>query len=249
VSIGGGDGGNIRYARNSVSTSGSISSTQLQIASTFGRKQGITTINEYDDASLEKAVRRAESLAQLAPENPEYMPLLGPQTYREPAKTFIPETAAITTKLRADLAEKSLGVARDARVTAAGYLENSANFSALMNSHGLFAYNTGTNVNFSVTMRTNDGKGSGYASGGYNDINALDVMGIRRWRPGRRRRAAAPRRLNRGSIRSSWNRPQVSCCWKTSMDRWMHAGRMRAGIFLVCRVVRRDWEKSWWMSR
>jgi len=177
VSIGGGDGGNIRYARNSVSTSGAISSMQLQIASTFGKKQGITTINEYDDASLEKAVRRAESLAQLAPENPEYMPLLGPQTYREPAKTFIPETAAITTKLRADLAEKSLGVARDAKVTAAGYLENSANFSALMNSHGLFAYNTGTSVNFSVTMRTNDGTGSGYASGGYNDINALDVPG------------------------------------------------------------------------
>ncbi len=101
VSIGGGDGGNIRYARNSVSTSGSISSTQLQIASTFGKKQGITTINEYDDASLEKAVRRAEAIARLAPENPEYMPMLGPQNYREAAKTFAPETAAINTQLSA----------------------------------------------------------------------------------------------------------------------------------------------------
>jgi len=175
VSIGGGDGGNIRYARNSVSTSGETSSTQVVVASTFGKKQGITTINEYDDASLEKAVRRAETIAQLAPENPEHMPLLGPQTYQPAAKTFDAGTAAISTKLRADWVEKSLGIAQDSKVTAAGYIENSANFSALMNSKGLFAYSTGTNVNYSVTMRTGDGTGSGYASGGYNNVADMDV--------------------------------------------------------------------------
>ena len=123
VTINGSEGGNIRYARNSVSTSGAINSTQLVVASTFGRKQGISTINEYDDASLEKVVRRAETLAGLAPENPEYMPLLGPQTYAAPAKTFFPETASISTSMRADLTDLSLGVARKAGLTGAGYLE------------------------------------------------------------------------------------------------------------------------------
>ena len=177
ASISGSEGGNIRYARNSVSTSGGINSTQLQVASTFGRKQGITAINEYDDASLEKAVRRAETLAQLAPENPEYMPMLGPQAYQAASRTFIPATAAITSKLRADLTGQSLDIAREAGVTTAGYLENSASFTATMNSKGLFNYSTQTDVNFSVTMRTNDGTGSGYASGGYNDIASLDVAG------------------------------------------------------------------------
>jgi predicted Zn-dependent protease len=175
VSLSGGDSANVRYARNSVSTSGAVSSTQLAVISTFGKKQGITTINEYDDASLEKAVRRAETLAQLAPENPEHMPLLGPQTYQPGATTFIPATAEMSTALRAKLVDRSLGIAQDAKVTAAGYLENSAGFSALMNSKGLFAYSKGTNVNFSVTMRTKDGSGSGYAAGGYNDISDLDV--------------------------------------------------------------------------
>ncbi len=147
------------------------------MASTFGRKQGISTINEYDDASLQKVVRRAETLAGLAPENPEYMPLVGPQTYGAPAKTFIPATAAISTSMRADLTDLSLDIARKAGVTGAGYLENSASFSATMNSRGLFTYNTDTNVNFSVTMRTTDGTGSGYASGGYNDVSFLDVAG------------------------------------------------------------------------
>jgi len=176
VSISGGDGGNIRYARNSVSTSGATSSTQLAIASSFGKKQGITTINEYDDASLEKAVRRAEALAQLAPENPEYMPVLGPQTYAPAAKTYSPATAAISTRQRASLVEQSLATARDTGVTAAGFLQNYAGFSALMNSKGMFAYGTGTDVEFSITMRTNDGSGSGYAAGGFNDIGDLDVV-------------------------------------------------------------------------
>ncbi len=54
-------------------------------------------------------------------------------------------------------------------------MENSASFSAMMNSHGLFAYNTSTSVAFNVTLRTEDGKGSGYASKGYNDFKQLDV--------------------------------------------------------------------------
>src|SRR5580698_10897734 len=118
VSVNASEGGNIRYARNSVSTSGALYSTEVGIASAFGRKQGITTINEFDDASLEKAVRRAETLAHLAPENPEYMPLLGPQTYGPAARTFDPATAAMTSRLRADLTAKSLAIAAESKVTA-----------------------------------------------------------------------------------------------------------------------------------
>jgi len=176
VRIGGRVGGNIRYARNSVSTSGQVSSMQLVVASTFGKKQGISTINEYDEASLVKVVRRSEDLAHLAPENPEYMPFVSPQSYQPAAKTFIPVTADMTAKLRADFTGQSLKVAKDAKVTAAGYLENTASFSAILNSHGLFAYNLGTDVNFSVTLRTDDGTGSGYASNGYNDVSLLDVQ-------------------------------------------------------------------------
>ena len=79
VNLSGTNTGNIRYARNSVSTSGSISQTNIVVSSAFGKKLGVATINELDDRSLEKVVRRSEELAQLAPENPEYVPFLGPQ--------------------------------------------------------------------------------------------------------------------------------------------------------------------------
>ena len=174
VNISGSLTGNLRYARNAVSTSGAVSQSTIEVYSAFGKKLGIATINEYDDASLEKVVRRSEELAMLAPENPEFMPFLGPQTFTE-GETFVPATAAITPKDRADAVGESLRIATEKQVSAAGFLENYNGFSAMMNSKGLFAYNKDTNVNFSVTLRTADGRGSGYATKGYNDVKQLDV--------------------------------------------------------------------------
>ncbi|GAO41502.1 TldD/PmbA family protein [Flavihumibacter petaseus] len=175
VNISFGQNANIRYARNAVSTSGSIGQSSLVVSSAYGKKLGIATINEFDDASLEKVVRRSEELAQLAPENPEYMPMLGPQQYAASSKTWDEGTAAIDAKYRADAVEQSLKISKDSGLTAAGFLEDSRGFSAMMNSKGLFAYNTNTRVNFNVTVRTEDGKGSGYASKGFTDVSKLDV--------------------------------------------------------------------------
>jgi len=174
VNLTGTNTSNVRYARNAVSTSGSVSQTSLIVSSAFGKKLGVATINEYDDASLEKVVRRAEELAKLAPENPEFVSFLGQQAYNE-SHMYLPTTPAISPAMRADAVGQSLQVAKEGKLVSAGYLEDTVGFAAMMNSKGLFAYNTSTNVNFSVTMRTEDGKGSGYITRGYNDINKLDT--------------------------------------------------------------------------
>jgi predicted Zn-dependent protease len=44
-----------------------------------------------------------------------------------------------------------------------------------MNSKGLFAYNKGTDVIFTITTRNEEGTGSGYAARGFNDVNKLDT--------------------------------------------------------------------------
>lgn len=179
VALTGSEGGNIRYARNSVSTSGEVVSTNLAVTSSFGKKSGTATINEFDDASLEKVVRRSEELAQLAPENPEYMPLLGPQTFKE-SKQYIKDTAAVTPETRADAVAKSIGAAKEAKLEAAGFIENTTSFSAVLNSKGLFGYETGTDITFSVTTRNEAGTGSGYAARGFNDVKKLDTLSATR---------------------------------------------------------------------
>lgn len=173
VNLNGADSGNIRYARNSVSTSGENSNVSLVVQSYFGKKAGTATINEFDDASLEKVVRRSEELANLAPENPEFMEPLPQQTYLS-SKTWSPATAKVTPDQRAQAAANSIQPAATQDITAAGYLEDTRGFSSMMNSKGLFAYNQETNVDFTVTMRTNDGTGSGWVTRNFNDFSKLD---------------------------------------------------------------------------
>src|SRR4249919_2996599 len=167
--------GNIRFALNNISTSGIVEETDLAVEVAFGKRVGVATINEFDDASLEKVVRRSEELATISPENPEYMPLLGPQTYAE-SITYNAGTAALNPDKRADGVGKSLKVAKDAGLEAAGFLENSNGFNAMLNSKGLFGYNKTTDVSFSVTVRNKEGTGSGYASKSYNDVAKMDTL-------------------------------------------------------------------------
>jgi predicted Zn-dependent protease len=174
ANLNGSNGGNIRYARNTVSTSGEDSNVTLAVQSNFGKKSGTATINEFDDASLEKVVRRAEELAKLSPENPEFMDSLPQQTYGE-SKTFSEATAKITPEYRAQAAANSINPAAAKDVTAAGFLDDSHSFASMMNSKGLFAYNQSTGVNFTATMRTNDGTGSGWVTRDFNDVSKLDT--------------------------------------------------------------------------
>lgn len=174
VNLSGSESGNIRYARNSVSTAGHQSNQTLVVQCSYGKKSGTATIDEFDDASLEKVVKRAEELAKLSPENSEFMEPLGPQVYDE-AITYVDATAKITPDYRAEVANSSIVPAKAKEVTAAGFLDDSNGFSAMMNSKGLFAYNKATNVEFTVTMRSNDGTGSGWVSRDYNDITKFDA--------------------------------------------------------------------------
>ena len=166
--------GNLRYARNEVSTSGSLINRNLVVQSAFGKRVGTATIDEFDEASLEKVVRRSEELAQLAPENPEYVSVLGPQQYLK-SSGFFDSIAKLTPDNRADAVAKSLDIAREKNLVAAGFLQDGYSYSAMMNSKGLFAYYPSSSVNFSLTVRTPDGKGSGYVARGYSDFTKLDT--------------------------------------------------------------------------
>ena len=81
VVLTGGDRGNLRFARNTATTSGATSGYSLAVTASFGRKSGTVTTAEFDDTSLRQAIAAAEEIARLSPENPEAMPVLGPQTY------------------------------------------------------------------------------------------------------------------------------------------------------------------------
>ncbi|RZK40675.1 MAG: TldD/PmbA family protein [Hymenobacter sp.] len=168
-------GGNVRSARNSISTAGAVDNVALGVTSYFGKRQGVATCNQFDEATLRRCVQRAEEIARLAPESPEYVPLLGPQTYLASPQSFAGSTAGITPDYRATQMATSMQYCDTKKLSSAAFLNDSASFVAKRNSKGQEAYQRLTNLDFSITVRTADGLGSGYAANDYTDSSKFDA--------------------------------------------------------------------------
>jgi predicted Zn-dependent protease len=173
VVLQGGDRANVRFARNSVTTAGASSGYSLVITAKFGRKAGTVTASEFGDSSLQKATRSAEEIARLSPDNPEAMPVLGPQTYT-PVKAYFDDTAGATPEWRAASVKTAIDLSKEKDVVSAGFVETSAQVNAVATSKGLFGFDRFTAADYNLTARTPDGTGSGWASRSYSELRQLD---------------------------------------------------------------------------
>jgi predicted Zn-dependent protease len=173
VSLSGSREGNIRFARNSVSTAGLNDDMSLSVTVAFGKRQGTAVVNEFDDKSLERAVRRAEETARLAPENPEFMPAVGKQQFKA-TNGFVRETAAIDPEYRAEVAAHAISACRKKNLVAAGFFNDTTGFQAVANSNGVFGHHEFTNLDYTCTVRTEDGRGSGWVTRTAVDARRFD---------------------------------------------------------------------------
>ncbi|MGE4056076.1 MAG: PmbA/TldA family metallopeptidase, partial [Vicinamibacterales bacterium] len=165
--------GHTRFADGSITTSGSVTDASMYITATVGRRRGISYTNSLDDESLERTVDTAIRIARLSPDDPEFLPELGPQSYAA-VDAYVDATADLEGESRAEIVGRAVDAARESGVEAgdvftAGFLEANASAIAVATSNGLFAYHRSTDANFSVTARTPDQTGSGWARGGARD--------------------------------------------------------------------------------
>ena len=168
VNISSGADGNTRFAANEISTAGDSSNAQVSVASRFGKRQAAVSTNVFDDAGLRRAVETSERLARLAPENPEQMPLLPAQTYGAVRAAF-PATERLEAAARADAVRVATDACQRAGLVGAGFIQRTAGAGAVANSAGLFAYHQSTEAVYTLTVRTPDGQGSGWAGTTHND--------------------------------------------------------------------------------
>jgi predicted Zn-dependent protease len=197
ATLAGGVTGNIRYALNGVSTSGVVSDCDLVVRVAYGKRVGTATINEFDDASLLRVVRRAEELARLAPENPEFVPAVGKQSYR-PTDTYVAATAAITPEYRAQVAADCIAPCKAEKLVAAGFFSAGERFTAIANSNGNAGYQRSTVADFTCTVRTEDGRGSGWVARNVKDVAEFDAAAEIRTAIEKARRSVDARALEPG---------------------------------------------------
>jgi predicted Zn-dependent protease len=175
--------GNTRFADASVTTSGGVTDTSLTITVTIGRQRASASTNILDDASLKRTAELAAQLARLAPEDPELMPELGAQSYAT-VNAFVQRTADLDPEMRSGAINRAIQAAgtagKSSQLFTAGFLVANARAVAVATSNGLFAYHRTTDADFSVTARTPDGTGSGWAAGGARDWSEVDPSAIGR---------------------------------------------------------------------
>ncbi|WP_396202573.1 TldD/PmbA family protein [Gemmatimonas sp.] len=169
---------NLRFADNQMSTSGVTTNSTIRIQSVFGKRKASVVTNDRSDEGLRRAVEQSEALARLAPEDPEYLGELPPQTYA-PVNAWFDRTAELSAEDRAMAAMTALAPARAAKdLTVAGFIICNASASAIGNSAGLFAYHRGTSANYTLTARTTDGTGSGWVGSESTDWSAIDFQSV-----------------------------------------------------------------------
>lgn len=197
VNLGGGSTSHLRFARNTPSTSGTANNVTLSVRSTFGKKSGSASTNQFDEPSLRDVVRRSEELARLSPEDPEFMPALGPQKYLS-VKAYYDSTANIGPEYLANGAAECIRQASEKKLIAAGFIRTSTGMNAIGNSKGLFGYHRATTVFFSETVRTAEGDGSGWVTRGGNKPENLNFRQLSKIAVDKAVLSAKPRELPPG---------------------------------------------------
>jgi predicted Zn-dependent protease len=152
--------GATRFANNVITQNVSEQRAWLTIRVAFGKRRGEVVVNRFDDETLAEAVKRAEAIAEVTPEDEEHLPPVGPGIYPEvPAGD--PETAGVEPEDRAGAVARAISVAGGNGHRVAGAYATGGGFVAVANSRGAECYETVSDADMHTTVVT--GTSSGWA--------------------------------------------------------------------------------------
>ena len=159
-----------RFANNTIHQNVADHTLSISVRAVVDGRTARATTNKTDDESLRRVVAAAATLARHQPENPDLLPMLGPQKYQKVARYF-DATAAENPMDRARAVTRVCKMAEKKKQTAAGIFASGSHQSVLANSKGLFASHQYTDAEFSVTIL--EEKSSGWAKSGSPDIRDI----------------------------------------------------------------------------
>jgi predicted Zn-dependent protease len=180
VSMNGGESAGSRFTNNTMSANLSRNDDNLTVRVHIGKREGAASTNKLDDQSLKTAVEAAEFAAGIAPPNPEPTPLIGPQKYPE-VNSWREALANSTPLERARLLKVCADICKKYGVNGYGYLSTTNTYNFTANTSGNEFYHRNTLAAYSMTARTKDATGSGWANQlGVRDLKEFDMERIAR---------------------------------------------------------------------
>jgi predicted Zn-dependent protease len=167
--------GNVRWARNQISTAGEVSDNSIDVTRNLHGARGSVQINDTTDAALVAAARQAERLARFGAERPQ-SELVTRRPF-EPYTTiplFMEATYQLDADRRSAAAIALTKSAAEAGMLSAGYIEVIARGVATIDTLGRTRYTAWTRAQCSMTVRDPSGFGSGWAGDTHVDWTKID---------------------------------------------------------------------------
>ncbi|MFO0775217.1 MAG: metallopeptidase TldD-related protein [Nitrospiraceae bacterium] len=187
--------GTTRVADNRVIQNLDTRKVMLRVQVASGRRQGSATTTSLTAGAVQDAFRRAERIAQVVPEDPEWLPPVGPETFIH-APTWVQATSSAGPTGRLDAMERAILLCRQAGVSGAGIVATSVATVGVATSAGLRIYEPRTDARFSLTATANNA--SGWAANAHRAIDRLGIDTRTATAIEKCRMAHAPRELQPG---------------------------------------------------
>jgi len=195
-----------RFANNTIHQNVAELSESASIRVAFDGKTARATTNRFDDESLQRAVRSAETMAKVQEPDPDRLPMATPEeaglTEAE-AKAAGPmpqrwfdQTAAITPGDRSAAVAEIVAAAKKNSLVTAGIYSSARTWEGIVNSRGLSAFYRQTAAEVSITMLAGDS--SGWQKFNSPDVNAVDHARLAEIAAQKARDSHAPRELPPG---------------------------------------------------
>lgn len=166
-------GGTTRFANNQVIQNVNQRRGSLSITVAFGRQHGTASTTDFTAGAVRETLKQAESIARLSPDDPEYLPPVGAQTYLL-LPTSRSETSTAGPARRLDYAREAIGQCKMENLNAAGTVSSGVATIGLAAGTGLRAYEERTDARFSLTVQAGDA--TGWSAAAHRSIDRLHVQ-------------------------------------------------------------------------
>ena len=165
--------GTARFANNQVVQNVDTRRGTLAVTVAFGRRHGTASTTDFTAGSIQETLARAERIARISPEDPEYLPPPEPQPF-EVRETARPETMAAGPIRRLEYANEAISHCRMENLMAAGIVSSSASSVGVAANNGLFGYEARADARFSLTVQAGDA--TGWSAAAHRSVDHLKIQ-------------------------------------------------------------------------
>jgi len=167
---------NTRFARNEITTQLDAAVGQVTVTVMMNGRTATGVTQRFDDDGLMEAVRWAEEAVRDGPGEHETSRLIQPMDYPVPPGLWSEASSAVEVEGR--VAKLVDAIQQTEGYVSAGTLDLNLTSMLVANSAGLVGYCRSTTGSLSMSARTSDNTGSGWAGKAIYDFGGLDPVAV-----------------------------------------------------------------------